>query len=166
MNIFCKLYFTLGVDNKITESFYKLGWKDCFSQDIFCLFVCFPVYKSLKSWTIVDPRILLALLQLRTRNFFCVYGHLDANKRKPDHVERFVHVDSAHSVMMSYSALKNTGYCYFVFMDSILVKGDSNSNYIDSVHKTYYFVLCCQLLNPTCIYTMVKTLEIISLTVF
>lgn len=163
MNISSKLYFTLGVDNKITESFYKLGWEDCFSQDIV---FCFPVYKSLKSRAIVDPRILLALLQLRTGNFSFVYGHLDANKRKPDHIECCVCVDPVHSVMMSSAALKNTVYCYFVFMDSILVKGESNSNYMDSVHKTYYFVLCCQLLNPTCIYTMVKTLEIISVTVF
>lgn len=164
MNISSKLYFTLGVDNKITESFYKLGWEDCFSQDIV---FCFPVYKSLKSRAIVNPRSLLALLQLRTGNcffFFFVYGHLDVNKRKTDHVECYVRVDPAYSVMMSYAALKSTGYCQFVFMDSILVKGESTSNYMDSVHKTYYFVLCCQLL--TCIYPMVKTLQIISLTVF
>lgn len=81
---------------------------------------CFPVYKSLKSLAIVDPRLLLALLQLRTGNFSFVYGHLDANEWKADYIECYVRVDPAHSVMMSYAALKNTGYCYFVFMDSIL----------------------------------------------
>lgn len=67
---------------------------------------CFPVYKSLKSRAVVDP-----ILQLRTGNFSFVFGHLDANKRKPDHVECYVCVDPAHSVMLSYAALKNTGYC-------------------------------------------------------
>lgn len=72
---------------------------------------CFPVYKSLKSQAIVDPKSLLALLQLRTGNFFFVYGHLDVNKRKTDHVECYVRVDPAYSVMMSYAAIKSTGYC-------------------------------------------------------
>lgn len=41
MDISSKFHFTLGVHNKITESFYKLRWEDCFFQDII---VCFPFY--------------------------------------------------------------------------------------------------------------------------
>lgn len=57
--------------------------------------------------------------------------------RKQDHLKCYVCVELAHLVMMSYVALKNIVYCYFVFIDDILVKEKSNSNYKNSVHKTY-----------------------------